>query len=55
MIVLEAMKTSNNTQEIILFDFNGMPAIADADDPDNVVCFETFDPDRENDDGDKIH
>ena len=54
MIVLEAM-IEQGTTEIIFFEFNEMPAIADAETPENSITFQTFDPETENKDGDKIH
>lgn len=54
LIVLDAMK-ENGTEDVIFFEHGGLPAIADADEPDNIVTFQTFDPDLENKDGDPIH
>jgi hypothetical protein len=54
LMVLEAMN-ENGTKEILLFEHGGLPALADADDPDNMVTFQTFDPDLENKDGESVH
>lgn len=54
LIVLEAMQ-NNGTQDIIFFEHSGLPAIADADEPDNIITFQTFDPEAETKDGDAIH
>ncbi len=40
LAVLESMK-QDGTQEIVFFEFNSLPAIADADEPDNVITFQT--------------
>lgn len=47
LIVLDAMK-SNGTQEVVFFEHEGLPAICDADEPDNIVSFQAFDEDEEN-------
>ena len=39
MVVLQAMVDSEGTTEIIFFEFNGMPALADANEPDNIITF----------------
>ena len=54
MIVLEAM-LEQGTINIIFFEHNNMPAIADADDPDNIISFQTYDEESETKDGDSIH
>lgn len=41
LVVLEAMKSTGDTTDIIFFEFNGMPAICDADDPDNIISFQS--------------
>lgn len=38
LIVLEAMEV-NGTKDIIFFDYNGKPAIADADEPEQIITF----------------
>lgn len=54
LVVLEAMQ-ANGTKDIIVFDHEGVPALADADEPDNMITFQAFDSDDEfNEDG-KIH
>jgi hypothetical protein len=40
LVVLEAMKDSAGTKDIMFFEFNGMPAICDAEDPDNIITFQ---------------
>lgn len=54
MVVLEAM-IEQGTTNIIFFEHNDMPAIADAETPENSITFQTFDPTEETKDGDKIH
>lgn len=54
MVVLEAM-VENGTTEIVFFDHDDLPAIADADEPDNFITFQTFDEEVEDKDGNKIH
>lgn len=54
LVVLEAMK-ENGTSEIIFFEHGALPAICDADEQDNVITFQTFDPEAETKDGDAIH
>lgn len=54
LTVLQAMD-ENGTKEIIFTEYNSLPAIADADEPENLVTFEIFDPDSETKDGDSIH
>lgn len=41
LVVLEAMRETAGTQDILFFEFNGMPAICDAEDPDNIVTFQS--------------
>jgi hypothetical protein len=46
----------NGTKEIIFFEHGaGLPAIADADDPDNIIAFQTYDEQAEDKDGNSIH
>lgn len=54
--VLEAMEEAG-ALDVIIFDYQGMPAIADADDPDNFVTFQVVEGDEEfvNEDGDQVH
>lgn len=54
LVVLQAME-ENGTTDIIVFDHNGLPAIADADEQDNIITFQTFDDTKETKDGDPIH
>jgi hypothetical protein len=54
LVVLEAMLDSG-TRNIIFFEHNNLPAIADAEDPDNIITFQTYDPSEETKDGDSIH
>lgn len=54
LVVLQAMQ-ENGTTEIVVFDYSGTPAIADSDERDNIITFETFDDDVETKDGDSIH
>lgn len=52
LVVLEAMH-ANGTKDIIFFDHEGLPAIADADEPENMITFQTFDD--EINDADAVH
>lgn len=52
LVVLEAMQ-ANGTKDIIVFDNDGTPAIADAEEPENMVTFQTFDD--EINDADAVH
>lgn len=54
LVVLEAMR-ENGTEDVVFFESDGMPAIADADEPENVIRFQTFDPEAENEKGEAIH
>ena len=54
LIVLDAMK-DHGTQDVIFFEHGGMPALCDADEPDNIITFQTFDPEDEPDEDDSIH
>ena len=54
LIVLEAM-IENGTNEILFFEHNRLPAIADAADPDNIITFQTYDNEEETKDGEKLH
>lgn len=40
MVVLEALKENGST-EIMLFEYNGAPAMSDASEPDNIISFQT--------------
>lgn len=44
LIVLEAMMHQGTT-DIIIFNYNGVPAIADANEPENIITFATEDHD----------
>lgn len=56
MVVLEAMRDTSQTEEIIFFEYNGYPAIADANDPDNVITFQSVSEDGTvNEDDETIH
>lgn len=54
LAVLQAMD-ENGTTDIIVFDHNGIPAICDADEQDNIITFQTYDDSVETKDGDSIH
>lgn len=54
LVVLDAM-AENGTQQVIFFEKDGLPAICDAEEPDNIIMFQTFDSEVENKDGDAIH
>lgn len=43
LVVLEAMRDSAGTQDVIFFEYKGMPALCDADDQDNIVTFAAVD------------
>jgi hypothetical protein len=55
LMVLNAMVDSAGTTDVIFFEHNSLPALADASDPDNIITFETFDDTQETKDGDAIH
>lgn len=40
LVVLEAMK-ENGTTDIMIFEYNGSPAICDSSEPDNIISFQT--------------
>lgn len=48
LVVLESMRDTAGTTEIIFFEYNGKPAICDADDRDNVISFATESDNEEN-------
>lgn len=52
--VLLAME-ANGTQDLLIFDHEGIPALADADEPENRIQFQTFDDTEEANDSDSIH
>lgn len=54
LVVLMAMQ-DNGTQDVVFFEHGGHPAMADADDPDSIITFQTFDEEMENPDGDAVH
>lgn len=56
LVVLEAMR-ENGTTDIIFFEHGDsmLPAICDANEPDNIIAFQTFDPEVEDKDGNAIH
>jgi hypothetical protein len=55
MVVLEAM-VENGTKEIIFFEYNEYPAIADADDPDGVITFQSVNEKGEvNEEDETVH
>lgn len=54
LVVLEAMKETNDTKDIIFFEFNGLPAICDAADQDNVITFQTVSEEGVVDEDDEI-
>jgi len=54
LTVLEAMQ-ADGTTDIIFFEHGELPAIADADYPDDVIAFQIYDESQENKDGEAIH
>ncbi len=55
LVVLDAM-VENNTTDIIFFSYNDYPAIADADDPDSVITFQSVSEDGTvNEDDEQVH
>ena len=50
LIVLDAMK-ANGTEDVLIFEHEGIPALADAAEPDNMITFQTFDPDENTSEG----
>lgn len=56
LTVLSAMKDSEGTTDIIFFEYNGYPAIADFDEPDNVVTFASVNEEGEvNAEDEQVH
>lgn len=53
VIVLEAM-IEQGTTDIILFEYKGHPAIADAEHPDDIITFQTYNEDEPKD-TDNVH
>lgn len=39
--LLESMRDENNTQDIVIFEYKGLPALCDADDMENIITFQT--------------
>lgn len=39
ILVLEAMRDSGGTKDLLIFELNGLPAIADFAEQDNVITF----------------
>ena len=55
MVVLEAM-IENGTREIIFFEHSGYPAIADAEDQDSVITFQSVNSEGVvNEDDETVH
>lgn len=54
LVVLQAME-ENGTKQVIFFEKDGLPSICDAEEPDNIIMFQTFDDTQETKDGDAIH
>jgi hypothetical protein len=50
--VLEQMRDSGGTVQVIIFEHDGMPAICDADEPGNIIAFA---PDPEAEDDETLH
>lgn len=40
--VLEALKESGGTKEVIFFEYKDLPALADADEPENIIMFQAI-------------
>jgi hypothetical protein len=56
LVVLESMKETGGTQEITFFEYNGMPAICDSNDPDNIITFQSVNEAGEvNEDDETVH
>ncbi len=53
--ILEAMRDSGGTTEIVLFERKGMLAICDREQPEDIITFQSFDKTEETKDGDKVH
>lgn len=55
LVVLESM-IDGGTTEIVFFEHNSFPAIADAENPDNIIAFAPVeDEEEEKDEDDQIH
>lgn len=56
LVVLQNMIDSEGTTEIIFFEHNNMPAIADANEPENVIVFSSVNENGEvNEDDETVH
>jgi hypothetical protein len=45
--ILEQMRDTGGTQQVILFDHEGTAALCDADEPDNIIAFAPDDADED--------
>lgn len=45
--VLEALKESGGTKEVIFFEYKDLPALADADEPENIIMFQAVEEGQE--------
>lgn len=52
--VLEAMKESAGTESVVIIEHEGLPALADANDMDNIIMFQAV-GDEQNTDEDMVH
>lgn len=41
--------------EVVFFEKEGLPAIADKEDPESIIMFQIFDKTEETKDGEKVH
>lgn len=53
-VVLETMIEEGVT-EIIISEHRGLPAIADAENPQDLITFQVYNEEEETKDGDKLH
>ncbi len=54
LVVLNAME-EDGTTDIIFFQHEDVLALCDADDPDSLIKFQTYDNEKEDKDGNPIH
>lgn len=50
--VLEILRENGGTTHVLFFEHNNLPAMADADEPENIIMFQSVDEDG---DGEGLH
>lgn len=54
LIMLEALQ-DNGCNDIVIFEHEGMPAIADINNPDDLITFRVSEEDEETSETEKVH